>query len=47
MGAKTKEEALVEAIDYWAERFLKLQREHTELQTKVDSFVQAVQPEDE
>lgn len=47
MSAKTKEEAFVEAIDYWAERFKKLEREHTELQTKVDSFVQSVRPEEE
>jgi hypothetical protein len=47
MDAKTKEEALVEAIDYWAERFLKLQQENNELQAKVNSFVAAVCPEEE
>jgi hypothetical protein len=47
MDAKTKEEALVEAIEYWAERFLKLKLENDELQTKVDSFIQAVRPEEE
>lgn len=46
MGAKTKEEALVAAIDYWAKKYLELIREHDGLQAKVDSFVQAVRPED-
>ena len=47
MSAKTKEEALVKAIDYWAECFVKLRREHDELQAKVDSFVNTVRPTEE
>lgn len=46
MNAKTKEGALVEAIDYWAKRFKDLEKEHDELQTKVDDFIQAVRPEE-
>ena len=47
MDAKTKEDALVGAIDYWAEKFLKLERENAELQTKVNNFVKSVTPEEE
>lgn len=47
MGAKTKEDAFVEAIEYWASRYVRLEREHRELQSKVDSFVNAVATETE
>lgn len=47
MSAKTKDEAFVEAIDYWAEKYKKLKLENTVLQNKVDSFIQAVRPAEE
>lgn len=47
MSAKTKEEALVQAIEYWAEKYKKLKTEHNELQTKVYTFIHAVAPPEE
>jgi hypothetical protein len=47
MDAKTKEEALVQAIDYWAKRYLETEKELTALQNKVDAFVSAVRPLDD
>jgi len=47
MSAKTKEEALVQAIDHFAERFFKERKELVELQKKVDAFVDAVRPPEE
>jgi hypothetical protein len=44
MSARTKEEALVRAIDYWAKKYLESEKELTALQNKVDSFVSAVRP---
>jgi hypothetical protein len=39
MHAKTKEAALVEAIDYWAERAKRYEDDFTSLQAKVNGFV--------
>lgn len=47
MSAKTKEEALVEAIEYWAKRYVELNRKYNELQYKVDSFVELVSPKED
>lgn len=47
MSAKTKDEAFVEAIDYWAEKYKKLKNEHDELQAKVYTFINAVSPPSE
>jgi hypothetical protein len=47
MDAKTKEEALVKAIEYWAEKYKELKTEHDELQTKVYAFINAVAPPQE
>ena len=45
--AKTRDEALVCAINYWAERFLELHAQHYKLQAAIDTFVGAVRPADE
>lgn len=48
MSAKTKEEALVEAIQYWATRCKEFETKLSGLQAKVDTFVNSVAPaEDE
>ena len=48
MRAKTKEEAFVEAIEFWAERCLEIEQKHKDLKSKVDNFVnQFVESEDE
>ena len=47
MDGKTKEEALVQAIDYWAGRYAEIQKEFTDLRSKVERFVEDVTPEEE
>jgi hypothetical protein len=47
MSAKTKEDALIEAIEYWAERFDKINRSYNELKVKIDHFVGEVAPSEE
>lgn len=48
MRAKTRDEAFVEAIEFWAERAMLAERKHAEIKAKVDTFVvQFVEVEDE
>lgn len=48
MRAKTRDEAFVEAIEFWAERATSAQREYAEIKAKVDTFVaQFAEAEDE
>ena len=48
MRAKTRDEAFVEAIEFWAERAIKAERVHSQLKSQVDDFVgQFVEPEDD
>jgi hypothetical protein len=47
MDAKTKEEALVRAIDYWAKKYYEREKELTALQKKVVAFVESVCPKEE
>jgi hypothetical protein len=47
MGAKTKEEALVQAVDFWAKKYYEREKELTALHEKVDAFVEAVRPKEE
>jgi hypothetical protein len=44
MGAPTEIEALVQAVQYWKQRAKQAEKEHTELRTYVDQFVQLVSP---
>ena len=44
MSAKTKEEALFLAMEYWAEREIALRKEFNELETKAWSFVHSIAP---
>jgi hypothetical protein len=39
MRAKTRDEAFVEAIEFWAERATKAERAHSQLKSQVDNFV--------
>jgi len=36
---KTRDEAFVEAIEYWAERAIKYEKLYLSIRSKVDSFV--------
>ncbi len=44
IGALTKEAVLLEALNYWAKRFIALEKVHTTLSVHVDTFVDAVRP---
>lgn len=47
MGAKTVEDALVEALGYYQKRLQEVERQHKELTDKVDNFVsQFIEQED-
>ena len=48
MRAKTRDAAFVEAIEYWAKRALRVERDYADLKARVDSFVaQFAVPEDD
>jgi hypothetical protein len=48
MRAKTRDEALVEAIEFWAGRAIKAEQAHAQLKSQVNNFVgQFVEPEDD
>jgi len=47
MSAKTKEEALVQAIDYWAKYCSQWEKKFTDLNNKVEAFFNAVHPDEE
>ena len=48
MREKTRDEAFVEAIEYWAKRAIKSEAEHSKLQAHVSAFVtQVSDPEDQ
>jgi len=44
MRKQSKEEAMVAAIDYWARRFIELDKRHRALCNEVDRFIDAVRP---
>ena len=45
MRAKTRDEALVEAIEHWAKRALEAEQAYKQIKTQVDTFVdQFVEP---
>ena len=47
MREKTREDALVAALEHWAKRALVAELSHAQLKAKVDAFVeQFVEPED-
>lgn len=43
--AKTSTDAFVEALTYYQRRLLKLEKDHSELTSKVDLFVSQFQPD--
>ena len=47
MRAKTREEALVKAVNYWAKRYVEIARAYGTLKDSVDSFVSKVHKCDE
>lgn len=48
MREKTRDEAFVAAIEFWARRAMSAERKHAEIKAKVDTFVaQFVEVEDE
>ena len=44
MRAKTRDEAFVEAIEFWARRAEKYEKAYTTLKGQVDAFVNVVNP---
>jgi len=47
MRAKSRDEAFVEVIEYWAERAARYENAYTSLNAQVQAFVGAVNPPDE
>jgi hypothetical protein len=48
MRVKTREEAFVEAIEFWAKKALKAESSYNDLKSKVDLFVgHFIEPEDD
>ena len=48
MRAKTRDDAFVEAIEFWAERALRYEKAYSQIKAKVDDFVgHFVEPEDD
>ena len=48
MREKTRDEAFIEAIEYWAKRAIKAEQEYSQLRQQVDAFAgQFTEPEDE
>lgn len=47
MRAKTKDEAFVEAIEYWSERAIEAEQSLSELSSKVNAFLSQFNDEDD
>lgn len=47
LRAKTRDEALVKAIEYWAKCSARFEKAYTELKAEVDKFVDTVRPPEE